>query len=299
MDSGLAIRIRKSRTAEVCRLCLKKRYLVDINENQYLRMQLLECFPHCTPDDSELPQFVCGECYQLIDITYQFSVRTRRTEVLLRTYVHMGGDFPVPETLEAEYRRNSKRSASPEKQEEDEEQPHKKRRSSEESSTSTESKERKSSKHKDRKKSSKDTEKKDSSKDKNRKESSKDKDRKETSKDNKDSSKEKDRKERKSLHRKEKDERTDKSSKRSRKTSEERQKEQYYRSDEYLFGEVVELDPVEKRNDSIEDTNKDVPDRVESIASNLPGLALKMSYNEMLNVLKTIENMQNNPSVSV
>ncbi|EAT43408.1 AAEL005167-PA [Aedes aegypti] len=290
MDSGLAHRIRKSRTAEVCRLCLKKRYLVDINENQYLRMQLLECFPHCTPDDSELPQFVCGECYQLIDITYQFSVRTRRTEVLLRTYVHMGGDFPVPETLEAEYRRNSKRSASPEKQEEDEEQSQKKRRSSDESSTSTESKERKSTKHKDRKESSKDAEKKDSSKDNDRKKSSKDR---------KESSKDKDRKEQKSSHRKEKDGNTDKSSKRSRKTSTDRQKEQYYRSDEYLFGEVVELDPIEKRNDSIEDANKNVPDRVESIASNLPGLALKMSYNEMLNVLKTIENIQNNQSVSV
>ncbi|EAT43409.1 AAEL005168-PA [Aedes aegypti] len=221
MDSGLANRIRKSRTAEVCRLCLKKRYLVDINENQYLRMQLLECFPHCTPDDSELPQFVCGECYQLIDITYQFSVRTRRTEVLLRTFVHMGGDFPIPETLAAEYRRNSKRSASPEKQEE-EKQPHKKRRSSEESSTSTESKERKSSKHKDRKESS--TEKKDSSKDKDGKKSTNDNDKKESSKDNdkKGSSMDKDRKERKSSHRKES---TDKSSKRSRKTSTDRQKE--------------------------------------------------------------------------
>ncbi|EAT43407.1 AAEL005164-PA [Aedes aegypti] len=221
-------------------------------------MQLLECFPHCAPDDSELPQFVCGECYQLIDITYQFSVRTRRTEVLLRTYVHMGGDFPVPETLEAEYRRNSKRSASPDKQE-GKQQPQKKRRSSEESSTSMENKERKSSKHKDRKESSKDNDKKDSSKDKNRKETSKDNDKKESSKD-------KNRKERKSSHRKEKDESTDKSSKRSSKTTTDRQKEQHYRSDEYLFGEVVELDPVEKRNDSIEEANKNVPDRVESIA---------------------------------
>ncbi|EAT47434.1 AAEL001456-PA [Aedes aegypti] len=256
MDSGLAHRIRKSRTAEVCRLCLKKRYLVDINENQYLRMQLLECFPHCTPDDSELPQFVCGECYQLIDITYQFSVRTRRTEVLLRTYVHMGGDFPVPETLEAEYRRNSKRSASPEKPQE-EQQPQKKRRSSEESSTSVESK---SSKRKERKEYSKDTEKKDYSKDKSRKESSKDKYR----EDKEDPSKDEDRKDQKPSHRKNKDE---KSSKRSSKTTADRQKEQYYRSDEYLFGEVVELDSVEKRNDSIEDANKNVSDRVESIPS--------------------------------
>ncbi|XP_062555610.1 uncharacterized protein LOC134220543 [Armigeres subalbatus] len=135
MDSTLAYRIQKSHTAEVCRLCLKTRYLVDINVNHYLRMQMMECFPQTSLDDGELPRFVCGECYQLVEITYQFSVRMRRTEVLLRSYVHMGGEFPRPETLDAEYHRARKRSASPDLQGDDN-PPSKKGCSSKESSRS-------------------------------------------------------------------------------------------------------------------------------------------------------------------
>ncbi|XP_062555611.1 uncharacterized protein LOC134220544 [Armigeres subalbatus] len=136
MDSTLAYRIQKSHAAEVCRLCLKTRYLVDINVNHYLRMQLLECFPQIPLDDGELPRFVCGECYQLVEITYQFSVRMRRTEVLLRSYVHLGGEFPRPETLEAEYHRSVKRLASTDTQMDGHSPPSKKQCSSKKASRS-------------------------------------------------------------------------------------------------------------------------------------------------------------------
>ncbi|KXJ81689.1 hypothetical protein RP20_CCG018461 [Aedes albopictus] len=245
MDSGSSHRARKSRTAEVCRLCLKKRYLVDIDCNQYLCMQLKECFPHLSPDDSELPRFVCGECYQLVEITYQFIIRTRRTEVLLRSYVHMGGDFPNEGTLEAEYRRSSKRSASPEKDNQEEKPESKKRRSSEESSKKRRSSEESSKKRRSSEESS-------NSKKDNERNSSKHRDdskRESTKHKEKDSSRHKQTSNRSSSSskRKEKEGYTKKDSMLPKAMTEAELK-RYHNSDEYLFGGVVDLEPVKTQN---------------------------------------------------
>nr|XP_029724584.1 LOW QUALITY PROTEIN: pre-mRNA-splicing factor CWC22 homolog [Aedes albopictus] len=286
MDSGSSHRARKSRTAEVCRLCLKKRYLVDIDCNQYLCMQLKECFPHLSPDDSELPRFVCGECYQLVEITYQFIIRTRRTEVLLRSYVHMGGDFPNEGTLEAEYRRSSKRSASPEKDNQEEKPESKKRRSSEESSkkrrsSEESSKNRRSSEESSKKRrsseessnSKKDNERNSSKQDDSKRESTKHKE--------KDSSRHKQiNRSSSSSKRKEKEGYTKKDTMLPTKAMTEAELKRYHNSDEYLFGGAVDLEPVKTQNDRVEEiqSQEDAAIRMESVASNLKGISLKMSY---------------------
>ncbi|XP_062712211.1 uncharacterized protein LOC134289769 [Aedes albopictus] len=279
MDSGSSHRACRSRTAEVCRLCLKKRYLVDIDCNQYLCMQLKECFPHLSPDDSELPRFVCGECYQLVEITYQFIIRTRRTEVLLRSYVHMGGDFPNEGTLEVEYRRSSKRSASPEKDNQEVKPESKKRRSSEVSSNSKKDNERNSSKHRDDSK----------------RESTKHKE--------KDSSRHKQTSNRSSSSskRKEKEGYTKKDTMLPTKAMTEAELKRYYNSDEYLFGGAVDLEPVKTQNDRVEEIQppKDAAIRMESVASHLKGISLEMSYEEMANVLAALQTIQNSQKVSM
>nr|XP_019527208.2 DNA topoisomerase 1-like [Aedes albopictus] len=286
MDSGSSHRARRSRTAEVCRLCLKKRYLVDIDGNQYLCMQLKECFSHLSPDDSELPKFVCGECYQLVEITYQFIIRTRRTEVLLRSYVHMGGDFLNQEALEAEYRRRPKRSASPEKDSQQEKPASKKRRSSEESSKSTERRSSKSKKDNERNSSKHREEKgKDSSKYGSKRES--------TKHNEKDSS-----------EHKHKSNRSSSSSKRKEKDTKaitEAELKRYYNSDEYLFGGAVDLEPVKVQNDRVEEiqSQKDAAIRMESVASKLKGISLKMSYEEMANVLTALQTIRNGQTVNM
>nr|XP_019527188.2 stress response protein NST1-like [Aedes albopictus] len=289
MDSGTSHRARRCRTAEVCRLCLKKRYLVDIDGNQYLCMQLKECFPHLSPDDSELPRFVCGECYQLVlEITYQFIIRTRRTEVLLRSYVHMGGDFPNQEALEAEYRRRPKRSASPEKDSQEEKPASKKRRSSEESSKSTD-KIRSSKSKKDNERNSS----------KHREEKGKD------SSKHRDGSKQESRKHKEENH---KSNRSSSPSKRKEKDSmlptkamTEAELKRYYNSDEYLFGGAVDLEPMKAQNDRIEEIqpHKDAAIRMESVASNLKGISLKMSYEEMANVLTALQTIESSKKVSM
>nr|XP_029724123.1 DNA topoisomerase 1-like [Aedes albopictus] len=279
--------------------CLKKRYLVDIDGNQYLCMQLKECFPHLSPDDSELPRFVCGECYQLVEITYQFIIRTRRTEVLLRSYVHMGGDFPNQEALEAEYRRRPKRSASPEKDSQQEKPASKKRRSSEESSKSTERRSSKSKKDNERNSSEHREEKgKDSSKHRNgsKRESRKHKEEKDSSghkhKSNRSSS---------SSKRKEKEDYTKNDSMLPTKAMTEAELKRYYNSDEYLFGGAVDLEPVKAQNDRIEEIQpqKDASIRLKSVASNLKGISLKMSYEEMANVLTALQTIESSKKVSM
>ncbi|XP_062712331.1 DNA topoisomerase 1-like [Aedes albopictus] len=290
MDSGSSHRARRSRAAEVCRLCLKKRYLVDIDCNQYLCMQLKECFPQLSPDDSELPRFVCGECYQLVEITYQFIIRTRRTEVLLRSYVHMGGDFPNQEALEAEYRRRPKRSASPEKDSQEEKPASKKRRSSEESSKSTERRSSKSKKDNERNSSKhKEEEGKDSSKHGSKRES--------TKHNEKDSSEHKHKSNRSSSSSK----RKEKDVMLPTKAMAEAELKRYYNSDEYLFGGAVDLEPVKVQNDRVEEiqSQKDVAIRMESVASHLKGISLEMSYEEMANVLAALQTIQNGQTVSM
>ncbi|XP_029724619.2 DNA topoisomerase 1-like [Aedes albopictus] len=300
MDSGSSHRARRSRTAEVCRLCLKKRYLVDIDCNQYLCMQLKECFPHLSPDDSELPRFVCGECYQLVEITYQFIIRARRTEVLLRSYVHMGGDFPNEGTLEAEYRRRPKRSASPEKDSQEENPASKKRRSSEESSKKRRSSEESSNSKKDNERNSSkhiEEEGKDSSKhrDDSKRESTKHKE--------KDSSRHKQTSNRSSSSskRKEKEGYTNKNTMLPTKAMTEAELKRYHNSDEYLFGGAVDLEPVKTQNDRVEEIQppKYAAIRMESVASNLKGISLKMSYEEMANVLTALQTIQNGQTVSI
>nr|XP_019531152.2 splicing factor U2af large subunit A-like [Aedes albopictus] len=299
MDSGSSHRARRSRTAEVCRLCLKKRYLVDIDGNQYLCMQLKECFSHLSPDDSELPRFVCGECYQLVEITYQFITRTRRTEILLRSYVHMGGDFPNQEALEAEYRRRPKRSASPEKDSQQEKPASKKRRSSEESSKSTERRSSKSKKDNERN-SSKHREEKGNDSSKHR-DGSKRESRKH--KEEKDSSGHKHKSNRSSWFskRKEKEDYTKKDSMLPTKAMTEAELKRYYNSDEYLFGGAVDLEPVKAQNDRIEEIQpqKDAAIRLKSVTSNLKGISLKMSYEEMANVLTALQTIESSKKVSM
>ncbi|XP_062560682.1 luc7-like protein 3 [Armigeres subalbatus] len=293
MDSGLSHRTRKSRTAEVCRLCLQQRYLVNINANQYLGMQLKECFPQTLLDDKELPQFVCGECYQLVDITYQFSVRMRRTEVLLRTYVHMGGDFPEPAMLEAVYQGTAKRSASPER--EDVYEPPVKKRVSWETYSKTSKKDPKYA-EKDDQPRSKYTEK----ERKPSKHSEKDQTRKDSKHTEKEGHRSKDRtsskhgtKDRKSSKHAEKL-RTDNKASEKRSNSTKDQERGYYKSDKFLFGEAVDTNRDGKRNDSTEETTNDAAAaRPEIAATNLTGMNLKMSYEDMLNALQTIQNIEN------
>ncbi|XP_062711178.1 uncharacterized protein LOC109407876 [Aedes albopictus] len=292
MDSGSSHRARKSRTAEVCRLCLKKRYLVDIDGNQYLCMQLKECFPHLSPDDSELPRFVCGECYQLVEITYQFIIRTRRTEVLLRSYVHMGGDFPNEGTLEAEYR--SKRSASPEKDNQEVKPASKKRRSSEESSKNRRSSEESSKKRRSSEESS-------NSKKDNERNSSKHRDdskRESTKHKEKDSSRHKQTSNRSSSSskRKEKEGYSKQDSMLPTKAMTEAELKRYYNSDEYLFGGADKT-----QNDRVEEIQppKDAAIRMESVASHLKGISLEMSYEEMANVLAALQTIESSKKVSM
>ncbi|XP_065087713.1 uncharacterized protein LOC135709334 [Ochlerotatus camptorhynchus] len=242
IDSGFGYRTHSIRTAEMCRLCLKQRYLVDINVNQNLMVQLMECFPNFLNDDKDLPPFVCGECYQLIEITYQFTLRSTRTQVLLRSYVHEGGDFPRPEMLERDYRRAEKRSAPSEKEEVEH--------------TSRASKKRRSS----------------------------------------DESLKVDKKTRKSSKQTEKKERTAKkySSKRSSEESTKSKVKDYYKSDEFLFGEEIDIENAKKRNEetkSVEAVRSDL--QAEEIVSSLPNMSLKMSYEEMLKVIKTLECIEN------
>lgn len=276
MDSELARRALKSQTAEICRLCLQQRYLVNINANQYLGMQLKECFPHIVLDDKELPQFVCGECYQLVDITYQFSVRMRRTEVLLRTFVHMGGHFPEPAMLEAEYRRTSKRTASPERH--DVSEPPVKKRVSWEEYSKTNRKEHKNAKKEDQQ--LKYTEK--------ERESLKHAYKRQ-------SSSKHEKRDRKSSRRTDKSG-TDNKATGKRSDSSRTQERRYYKSDVFLFGEVVELETDGRRNDPVGKTTNDVTTATqpELVTSNLTSMNLKMTYEDMMNALQTIQNIENN-----
>ncbi|KXJ68042.1 hypothetical protein RP20_CCG006262 [Aedes albopictus] len=235
MDSGIVHRSHSSQTAEVCRLCLRKNHLVDIGTNQHLRMQLMQCFPHQPPEDNELPRFVCTECCEQINITYQFFIRTRRSELLLRTFVYMGGDFPSAEMLEPERRRTEKRSASPQKESQNENLSSKKRRSSEGSSKDERS-EKKTSKHREEKRESP-----------KHKEEGGQKPPKHIGQE-KDSSRHKHKRDRPSVsERKDQEEQTER--KRSSTGMNETDLKRYYLSDEYLFGEKIELESTGKQND--------------------------------------------------
>ncbi|XP_055591035.1 vitellogenin-2-like [Uranotaenia lowii] len=115
-ETELYERSSELHASRMCRLCLQSRYLINIHTDPTKMAQLVSCFTPFLPDDSDFPQFICGECYQLLEVTYQFSIRSNRASVLMRTYLYHGGRFPDTQMLQEEYqKRAEKRSPSPEK----------------------------------------------------------------------------------------------------------------------------------------------------------------------------------------
>lgn len=108
-----AERISEIRQASMCRLCFRNKYLVSIGSDERFIDQLANCLHQKPTKDSEnLPEFVCGECYQLVEAMNQFKTRCNRASKIIKRFIRKGGEFPDHDMLEFKPRRTEKRAAS-------------------------------------------------------------------------------------------------------------------------------------------------------------------------------------------
>ncbi|KAL9704740.1 hypothetical protein quinque_008258 [Culex quinquefasciatus] len=97
----------------MCRLCFRNKYLVSIGSDERFIDQLANCLHQKPTKDCEnLPEFVCGECYQLVEALNQFKTRCSRASKIVRRFIRKGGEFPEHDMLECKPRRTEKRAAS-------------------------------------------------------------------------------------------------------------------------------------------------------------------------------------------
>ncbi|EDS42020.1 conserved hypothetical protein [Culex quinquefasciatus] len=108
-------RTNEMRTAKMCRLCLSSGNRVLIATDHNLRALLGPSYESFLPEDGDLPQLVCEQCFRTIGILWEFAVRGNVSADLMRSYIADEGPYPTVEIRKNRIERMENRPVSPEK----------------------------------------------------------------------------------------------------------------------------------------------------------------------------------------
>uniref|UniRef100_A0A8D8DT20 (northern house mosquito) hypothetical protein n=1 Tax=Culex pipiens TaxID=7175 RepID=A0A8D8DT20_CULPI len=103
------------RTAKMCRLCLSSGNRVLIATDQNLRALLGPSYESFLPEDGDLPQLVCEQCFRTIGTLWEFAVRGNVSADLMRSYIADEGPYPTVEIRKNRIERMENRPVSPER----------------------------------------------------------------------------------------------------------------------------------------------------------------------------------------
>lgn len=108
-------RTNEIRTAKMCRLCLSSGNRVLIATDHNLRALLGPSYESFLPEDGDLPQLVCEQCFRTIGTLWEFAVQGNVSADLMRSYIADEGPYPTVEIRKNRIERMENRPVSPER----------------------------------------------------------------------------------------------------------------------------------------------------------------------------------------